>query len=116
MFPLPQSLQPNMHFNMVRGSKTISSILKTTAWSAPSFMARSIKCFLSVCVPFFILSVVDYIISQENGANKKIYAAQSYPHIVVVYFLSGMIRGEESSVEQINSRNISWNFQGLVVE
>lgn len=39
VWPLPQSPQPNMHFNIVRGSKTISSILKTTALSAPSFIA-----------------------------------------------------------------------------
>jgi len=70
--------------------------------------------FACLCVFFHI--VVDYIISQENNANSKISAAQSYPHTVIVCSLPEMTRGEKSSVKQVNSRNIGWKLQGLTVE
>ena len=69
--PFAQSPQPNIHFSMVRGSKTMSAILKATAWSAPSFMARSVKYFVSVCAPFFIILCIA-IITQPDNANNKI--------------------------------------------
>ena len=47
-------------------------------------MAKDTSCeMFFVCLCIFFHTVVDYIISQGNDANNKIYPAKSYPHIVI---------------------------------